>query len=49
MKKINIKYEILKLLKEKYYKINIINKLEWIFYNSNLFITKFIIIYFITM
>ena len=41
--------KILKLLKEKYYKINIINKLKWIFYNSNLFITKFIRKYFIAM
>ena len=41
--------KILKLLKETYYKMNIINKLKWIFYNSNLFITKFIIKYFITM
>ena len=41
--------KILKLLKEKYYKINIINKLKWIFYNSNLFITKFITKYFIAM
>ena len=41
--------KILKLLKETNYKMNIINKLKWIFYNSNLFITKFIIKYFITM
>ena len=41
--------KILKLLKETYYKMNIINKLKWIFYNSNLFITTFIIKYFIAM
>ena len=41
--------KILKLLKEIDYKMNIINKLKLIFYNSNLFITKFNIKYFIAM
>ena len=41
--------KFLKLWKETDYKMNIINKLKLIFYNSKLFITKFIIKYFIAM
>ena len=41
--------KFLKLWKETDNKMNIINKLKLIFYNSNLFITKFIIKHFIAM
>ena len=45
-----MKYDNSKIIEiKKIYKMNIINKLKWIFYNSNLFITKFIIKYFIAM